>query len=92
MDGFFSVVERLVPNLDDHEKISVQLSKYRSAKGSFAREVAIRQRQTIPPALWWENFRSSTPELQKLAIRVLSLTCSSSGCERNWRVFEHIDS
>nr|XP_033516022.1 uncharacterized protein LOC117280418 [Nicotiana tomentosiformis] len=31
----------------------------------------------------------STPELQKFAIKVLSLTCSSFGCERNWSVFEH---
>ncbi|CAI0400474.1 unnamed protein product, partial [Linum tenue] len=30
------------------------------------------------------------PELQKFAIRVLSLTCSASGCERNWSVFERI--
>ncbi|XP_015160014.1 uncharacterized protein [Solanum tuberosum] len=25
-------------------------------------------------------------------MKVLSLTCSSSGCERNWSVFEHIHS
>jgi hypothetical protein len=32
------------------------------------------------------------PELQKLAIWVLSQTCSSSGCECNWSVFEKIHS
>ncbi|XP_059654196.1 uncharacterized protein LOC132300907 [Cornus florida] len=26
----------------------------------------------------------------QFAIKVLSLTCSSSGCERNWSVFEHL--
>ncbi|RVW39182.1 hypothetical protein CK203_078164 [Vitis vinifera] len=32
-------------------------------------------------------------ELQKFAIRALSLTCSASGCERNWSTFEsEIDS
>lgn len=30
------------------------------------------------------------PLLQKLAVRILSQTCSSSGCERNWSVFEKI--
>ncbi|KAH0749021.1 hypothetical protein KY290_028253 [Solanum tuberosum] len=35
---------------------------------------------------------SETPNLQKFAMKVLSLTCSSSGCERNWSVFEHIHS
>ncbi|KAK8938660.1 hypothetical protein KSP39_PZI011656 [Platanthera zijinensis] len=35
-------------------------------------------------------FGSSAPQLQKLAIRILSQTSSSSGCERNWSVFEQI--
>jgi len=28
--------------------------------------------------------------LQKFAVRILSQTCSASGCERNWSVFERI--
>ena len=32
----------------------------------------------------------SAPTMQKLAIRLLSLTSSSSGCERNWSLFERI--
>ncbi|CAN1164041.1 hypothetical protein LINPERPRIM_LOCUS32962, partial [Linum perenne] len=32
------------------------------------------------------------PELQKFAVRILSLTCSASGCERNWSVFERVHS
>lgn len=28
--------------------------------------------------------------MQKFAIRVLSQTCSASGCERNWSLFERI--
>ena len=39
---------------------------------------------------WWVAYGSTTPNLQKFAIRVLSLTCSSSGCERNWSVFQHV--
>ncbi|KAK8952239.1 hypothetical protein KSP39_PZI004582 [Platanthera zijinensis] len=35
-------------------------------------------------------FGSSAPQLQKLAIRILSQTSSSSGCKRNWSVFEQI--
>ncbi|KAK8950974.1 hypothetical protein KSP39_PZI003537 [Platanthera zijinensis] len=35
-------------------------------------------------------FGSSAPQLQKLAIRILSQPSSSSGCERNWSVFEKI--
>jgi hypothetical protein len=38
------------------------------------------------------TFGTSASNLQHLAIQVLSQTCSSSGCERNWRMFEHIHS
>lgn len=41
-------------------------------------------------ASWWERFGEETPELTKFAIRVLSLTCSASGCERNWSTFESV--
>nr|KYP45982.1 hypothetical protein KK1_032479 [Cajanus cajan] len=30
------------------------------------------------------------PNLQQLAIKILSLTCSSSDCERNWSIFQQI--
>ncbi|XP_052170573.1 uncharacterized protein LOC127786893 isoform X3 [Diospyros lotus] len=39
---------------------------------------------------WWSQFGTATPNLQKFAIKICSLTCSSSGCERNWSVFEHL--
>ena len=39
---------------------------------------------------WWKFFGYDVPVLQKLAIRILSQTASSSGCERNWSVFERI--
>eukprot|EP00253_Pinus_taeda_P029038 PITA_29038 len=41
-------------------------------------------------AQWWEAFGSHCPQLQKFAIRILSQTCSATGCERNWSVFERI--
>ncbi|XP_049931771.1 uncharacterized protein LOC126409746 [Nymphaea colorata] len=42
--------------------------------------------------LWWERFGPDCPELRKLAIRILSQTCSATRCERNWSVFQHIHS
>ncbi|KAL0394959.1 UNVERIFIED_CONTAM: hypothetical protein Slati_4462100 [Sesamum latifolium] len=41
-------------------------------------------------AEWWSTFGSYTPILQIFTIKVLSLTCSSSGCKRNWSVFENL--
>ncbi|KAF7149439.1 hypothetical protein RHSIM_Rhsim03G0072400 [Rhododendron simsii] len=42
--------------------------------------------------LCWESYGGSCKELQELAIRVLSLTCSATGCERNWSTFQRIHS
>ncbi|XP_044460509.1 uncharacterized protein LOC123192118 [Mangifera indica] len=39
---------------------------------------------------WWRTYGYSTPNLQKFAIKILSQTSTSSGCERNWSVFERI--
>jgi hypothetical protein len=41
-------------------------------------------------AKWWLNHGSSAPTLRKLAARILSLTCSSSACERCWSSFEQV--
>ena len=38
------------------------------------------------------TYGTNAPNLQQLAIRVLSQTYSSLGCERNWSMFEHIHS
>jgi hypothetical protein len=41
-------------------------------------------------AKWWLNHGSSAPNLRKLAARILSLTCSSSACERCWSSYEQV--
>ena len=33
------------------------------------------------------NYGKEAPNLQKIAIKVLSQTCSLSGCERNWSMW-----
>ncbi|CAG7874358.1 unnamed protein product [Brassica rapa] len=37
---------------------------------------------------WWSSYGSSAPNLRDFAVKVLSLTCSATGCERNWGVFQ----
>jgi hypothetical protein len=43
-------------------------------------------------ANWWSVHGGSAKDLRKMAIRILSLTCSSSACERNWSAFERVSS
>ncbi|XP_019238206.1 PREDICTED: uncharacterized protein LOC109218307 isoform X2 [Nicotiana attenuata] len=53
-------------------------------------QIAVDSRKVRSPTDWWIRFGGQTPELSKFAIRVLSFSCSSSGCERNWSTFESI--
>ncbi|XP_042437047.1 uncharacterized protein LOC122023012 [Zingiber officinale] len=92
VNGLFETMERLVSSATEQDKITTQLSIYRKAEGLFGRNVAIRHRRALSPVEWWECYGANTPEFQKFAIKVLSLTCSASGCERNWSVFEQIHS
>ncbi|XP_058082293.1 uncharacterized protein LOC131230404 [Magnolia sinica] len=43
---------------------------------------------------WWAAYgvdpNRKDPALKKLAMRIIGLTCSASGCERNWSMFEAI--
>ena len=36
---------------------------------------------------WWDSYGDDFLELKIFAIRILSLTYSSSGCESNWSTF-----
>ena len=63
---------------------------FHKARGLFGRESVKNARTEKEPADWWESYGDECPELQKVAIRILSLTCSSSGCERNWSAFEMV--
>ncbi|XP_059667593.1 uncharacterized protein LOC132313007 isoform X2 [Cornus florida] len=86
----YKCIERLVPSVDVQDKISEELILYTNAEGLFGTSMAIRQRCTRAPAKWWDSYGSLTPHLQKFALKVLSLTCSASGCERYWSTFEHL--
>ncbi|XP_020265549.1 uncharacterized protein LOC109841094 [Asparagus officinalis] len=89
MKGLWEVIQKLVPE-QDQDKISQELTLYKEAQDLFGMPIAIRNREKKSPADWWDSYGAAAPILQKLTIRILSLTCSSSGCERNWSTFEQI--
>ncbi|XP_057775125.1 uncharacterized protein LOC130994107 [Salvia miltiorrhiza] len=89
MNGLYGSITKLTKSDDIEDEILKELVTYKNADGIFAKSTAKRQRNLISPAEWWGLYGASTPNLQKSAIRILSLTCSSSGCERNWSVFEN---
>ncbi|XP_076887099.1 uncharacterized protein LOC143537156 [Bidens hawaiensis] len=76
--------------LEDIGKQIIIIIIYQNAEEIFGKEMAIKQRKTKAPAEWWALYGSSTPILRRFTIKVLSLTCSATSCERNWGVFQHL--
>eukprot|EP00253_Pinus_taeda_P015721 PITA_15721 len=81
MDGFFTCVERMVSSEQEREEISKEMGVYRMGGGTFGFNMAIKNRTTKMPDAWWTSYGARVLHLQKLAIRVLNQTCSSSGLE-----------
>ncbi|KAH6793799.1 hypothetical protein C2S52_004276 [Perilla frutescens var. hirtella] len=82
-------------DVDLQDKIlNKEFPKYRDRESLFGKAVAVKgcslNDARFDPTSWWSNFGSITPNLQRLAMRILSLTSSSSGCERNWSAFEEV--
>ncbi|XP_061370284.1 uncharacterized protein LOC133313002 [Gastrolobium bilobum] len=91
--GLLDVLERYsFGNSELQAKLTNEMRIFKAAEGDLGRQSALRELNTVMPDKWWECYGFGAPNLRKLAIRILSQTCSASGCERNWSIFEHIHS
>ncbi|XP_075645300.1 uncharacterized protein LOC142616308 [Castanea sativa] len=73
-------------------KLVEELRLFREREQTFGTQLTQESAKTSQPDEWWKLFGSCAPTLQKFAIRILSQTVASSGCEQNWSVFEKIHS
>ncbi|KDP28006.1 hypothetical protein JCGZ_19086 [Jatropha curcas] len=92
MRGLNDCIRRLEPDNVRQISASKQISDYNSAKGDLGTELAISTRTELDPAAWWQQHGISCLELQRIAVRVLSQTCSSFGCEHSWSIYDQIHS
>ncbi|XP_038690056.1 uncharacterized protein LOC119988891 [Tripterygium wilfordii] len=83
-------IERLVPDINIQDKILKELNSYKKAVGDFGRKMAIRARDALHPDEWWSTYGGGCPNLARLAIRILSQTCSSIRFKQNKIHFEQI--
>ncbi|XP_040945800.1 uncharacterized protein [Gossypium hirsutum] len=90
LEGTRSVIERLEPSMDTQVRMVNQLLLFRDKHETFGTPQAQRAWKQMNPAEWWMIYGTCVPELQKLAIKVLSQTTSASNCERNWSTFSYI--
>ncbi|XP_024156145.1 uncharacterized protein LOC112164141 [Rosa chinensis] len=96
MDEFFTCAETFFPDDIQTQSLvtNVELHKYLKKVDGFGRGLAkagcTQNDDNYNPVLWWNIYGNLVPKLQSMAKRILSLTRSSSGCERNWSAFEGI--
>ncbi|KAL5790169.1 hypothetical protein ACOSQ2_005057 [Xanthoceras sorbifolium] len=95
--AMFECVEAIYSTDNYHIQDTIantEIRKYKMKEGTFRLQLAIsgckNNTQDYDPASWWSNYGGQTPNLQFVAKRILNLTTSSSGCERNWSTFEGI--
>ncbi|GAU37060.1 hypothetical protein TSUD_274210 [Trifolium subterraneum] len=72
------------------ETLDGKLLLFRDKQKSFGTPQTQEAWYGMDPSEWWLLYGYSAPELQKIAIRVLSQTTSASNCERNWSTFSYI--
>ncbi|CAN1121518.1 hypothetical protein LINPERPRIM_LOCUS2227 [Linum perenne] len=80
--GLYDCVERLSKDRDESLTLMQQLDTFHHARGMFSSYGSMQLLDRMHPADWWSSSGDDVPELQKFSIRILSLTCSASGCER----------
>ncbi|KAM7484907.1 hypothetical protein LguiA_000916 [Lonicera macranthoides] len=90
--GLNSCIVRLEPDNSRRISASMQISDFGSAKADFGTDLAISTRTELNPAAWWQQHGINCLELQRIAVRILSQTCSSFGCEHNWSIYDQIHS
>jgi hypothetical protein len=88
--GLYECLQKMIDDVKEITIIDTQLEDFKNKAKFFGSPIAMAALETKTAAQWWESYGDEHPELQNFAIRVLSLTCSSSGCERNWSAFEMV--
>eukprot|EP01018_Ginkgo_biloba_P015612 Gb_00740 [translate_table: standard] len=92
MRGWKITLDRYGCDATQRRILREQLSAYWRQDGSLGEEDAIDCRDKMDPVAWWENFGSETPQLQTLAIRILSQISSIASFQGNWCTYDFIHS
>nr|GEW88131.1 hypothetical protein [Tanacetum cinerariifolium] len=91
--NLYMCIEKMCGSGELVDEIDCQLDMFKNKKGHlFNLSTAKHNIDKKTLVDWWDSFGDDTPELKRFAMRVLSLTCSSSGYERNWGAFEMVHS
>ena len=87
-----TIIRRLISNPDNYAKAVSQLTQFRRAGSGTINAAAWEAAKTMPAYDWWFVFMSQWPELQAIALKVLSQPIGCGGVERVWSTFGWIQS
>ncbi|XP_047331598.1 uncharacterized protein LOC124935188 [Impatiens glandulifera] len=76
--GLLCCIVRMEKSEFVQDAISMQLDEYQESNGGFGEGISYDRRTNILPSEWWSTYGGECPELQKLAVRILSQTCSGA--------------
>ncbi|XP_058078930.1 uncharacterized protein LOC131227190 [Magnolia sinica] len=77
------VYDHLFPHCSGKGTFGSKIVKFRDAVGMFGCHPAVKSRNAMMACEWWSMYGTDCEVLQRLAVRVLAQTVSSSPCERN---------
>ncbi|KAM1113063.1 hypothetical protein ACFX13_046711 [Malus domestica] len=86
----FDCIERLVPDIKVQDEVIKEINLYKNAVGDLGRNLAVRARDNLLPAEWWSTYGGGCPNLARLAIRILSQTCSLVPCQDHQIPFKQL--
>ena len=87
-----TIIRRLISNPDNYAKAVSQLTQFRRAGSGTINAEAWEAAKKMPAYDWWFVFMSQWPELQAIALKVLSQPIGCGGVERVWSTFGWIQS
>jgi hypothetical protein len=90
MNGFHNIVEKLLLDVEEQVKAIEQLARYRNGEGTWGRPMVRESAKRLPGWKFWAEWGAECPELQSVAIKVLSQISCASACERNWSTYDFI--
>ena len=91
MTGFRAVIARHYhDNPASSSKAMVQFMAYKNSRGVFSEAGIFEQAKDMPAHEWWELYGAETPELQLVAMKVLSKRSSACSVERLWSLFGRV--
>ncbi|KAL3649763.1 hypothetical protein CASFOL_006166 [Castilleja foliolosa] len=76
--GMLCCIVRMATDVEAQNRITLQMEKYRLEEGAFRLGCTEEQSFDVSPVAWWSEYGVDCPELQRLAVRVLSQNCEGA--------------